>query len=236
MSDGDADLQQLGAETFLFKFVCYCTGEVLELYRTNANIVKSSLSNIRKCLHYGGGVCYHLPPGATNAAVTLPKDYTGCISAGLQKEYGLQDLHGMTRYKSIEHSEKARKEYGEIKKALKILVDLDQPLRVLLDRNVMRALLKRPKGSKYAELNKTAHPKQDLTRRPAFATMILWLAQLPSPDPAFNPDAKFRRISRDDQGLFAVYACPLRVDLMTWHTLEYVEVSIFFAVFAIALC
>ena len=235
MSDGDADPQPRSAETYLFKFVCYCTGEVLERYRTNADIVKKSLSSIRECLHNGGGVCYCLPPGAANAAVILPEDYTGCISAELQKENGLQALHALTWYKSKRHSEKAWKEYGKIKKALKILVGLDRPLRVLLDRNAMRALLKRPNGSKYSELNKTAHPKQDLTTRPAFATMILWLAQLPSPDPAFNPDAKFRRISRDDQGLFAVYACPLRTDLLAVHTLEYVEVSIFFADFAIAL-
>ena len=236
MSEGDVDTQQRGAEALLFKFVCYCTGEVLELYRTNANIVKTSLSNIRKGLYYGGDVCYHLPPGTANADVTLPKDYTGCISAELHKDNGLQTLHDMTWYKSKRQSDKAWKEYEKIKKALKILVNLDRPLRVLLDRNAMRALLRRPNGSKYSELNKTAHPKQNLTTRPAFATMILWLAQLPSPDPAFNPDAKFRRISRDDQGLFAVYACPLRTDLMSMHTLEYVEVNIFSAVFSIALC
>ena len=236
MSDGDADPQPWSTEIYLFKFVCYCTGEVLKLYETNANIVKDSLSKIRECLLYDGGICYHLPPGAANAVVTLPKDYTGCISIKLEKENELQTLHNMTSYKSKEQSKKAWKEYGKIKKALKILVDLDRPLRVLWDRNAMRALLMRPTGSKYFELNETAHPEQNLTTRPAFATMILWLAQLPSPDPAFNPDTKFRRMSRDDQGLFAFYACPLRTDLMTMHMLKYVEVNTFSTIFTIAIC
>lgn len=207
------------------KFICYMTGAVLLVYETHWLKINALLKEIREgCLHYKDGICTRATSDGT--PIILPTDYGSCVAMELHNLQVLEKLHDITEYASDEKKEEAWAKYLSVQESMRQLVPLDANLRLLLDRRVIRALFRRPVSSEYYDLCNSAHPKEVVRRSGSFALAILWLSQLPGPDPEFNPDARFRPLDRDDQGLFTLYAREAEADTMSRNTSDYIKVRL----------
>ena len=207
------------------KFICYMTGSVLLVYETHWLRINALLSEIREsCLLYEDGICTRAT--SDGSPIILPTDYGSCVATELYKLSTLEELHELTEYKSDEKKEEAWGKYLSIQESMRELQPLDANLRLLLDRRVIRALFRRPKGSEYSILCDSAHPKEVIERSGSFSLAILWLSQLSSPDPEFNPDGRFRPLDRDDQGLFTLYAREAEADTVSRNTSDYIKVKL----------
>ena len=224
MKDRAGDpLSESGYHTL--KFICYMTGSVLLVYETHWNKINELLKEIREnCLLYEDGICTR--ETSDGSPIILPTDYGSCVAMKLYKLSMLEELHDVTEYKSDEKKEEAWGKYLSIQESMRQLEPLDADLRLLLDRRVIRALFRRPKGSEYSKLCDSAHPKEVVRRSGSFSLAILWLSQLSSPDPEFNPDGRFRSLGRDDQGLFTLYAREAEADTVSRNTSDYIKVKL----------
>ena len=229
MSDHEDDKEEYSSGQADLKFVSYCTGAMLDHYHGISKQIKDTLKKISDdCLFHEEGVCYYLnlTPGSSEwTPLSLPKDYASCVAMRFDVKRHLSGFHQATQYKSHNKEKEAWKRLCDIRKKMKELMTLDTHLRLLLDRRVIRATFRRPSKTRYRTLNTNAHPEQELLEGPNYSLAILWLSQLPSPDPEFNPDERFRTLSKDDQGLFTLYARKAESDTVSRYVSYYVEVK-----------
>ena len=187
--------------------------------------IKAKLSQIRNdYLAESEGVCHRLDDGRV---LRLPDDYLNFLTQGLDNAKKLGKFHAICRYKSEEARCSAYERFAEISELVNIAKLLDNDLRLLLDRGIMRALFRRPKNDEIKLLNDIAHPSEKVLMDPQYSLALLWLSRWPGPGISW-PDAErnMRRLKVYDRSLLAYYARQLTPAVAAFHAIAYLKVSL----------
>lgn len=218
--DGPADLPCSNSDDML-KFVSFCVGEVCDYHAAKSFEVQELLRKIRtECLEWGEGCCFI----ESESQILLPQDYASFIAYGLAEYKVMVGFYELCRLK-----EGKRQQAFAYFKSIHDLVTgtmnpLDGSLRLLLDRDAMRALFRRPDGDDFSLLNKNSHPRIELLKGPRFSSALLWLSRFPEA-PNAEVENRMRRLASYDQSLLHRWAIPMSPNVMSRFNETYIRVS-----------